>query len=372
MSVLRAFLVILLSFGAAFANDVARTADEAAAMMGAARENLQTARNSRDQVRALVEAIRAYEVALVAMQGGLREIRAATLTAQERYEARRDHVEETLVAIQSIERASGAKRVWHPGGALASVRAGMTMADLLPVLNGEAEALRAELSGLATLTALQEAAEATMIEARADMRQGADDLQRAMVVKAAKAPPPEDRIRRLEELARNAAELGELADGLAAISPVDLEDIRDVPEERSLVWPVQGEILRGFNEADAAGVSRPGVVLTAASNALVMSPTAAEVSYSGPFLEQGNVVILELSSEYLLVLGGLGQSFVSTGDKVDANTPLGLLGDENTSDEEFLIKLGDADSAFRQESLYIEVRENGIAVDPVVWFVPRG
>ncbi len=341
-------------------------------MIEAAREKLEVARTSKTQVRALVEAIRAYEVALVAMQGGLREIRVASLDAQARYDRRRNHVEKSMVAIQAIETASAGKRVWHPGGALASARAAMTMADLLPVLNGEAEALRAELSGLATLAALQEAAEANMIEARDDMRKGADDLKRAMVVKAAKAPPDADRQRRLEELARNATELGDLADELATFAPVDLEDIRNPPTQGSLNWPVDGEILRTFQEADAANVKRPGLILTAPVSSLVLAPTDAEVSYSGPFLEQGEILVLELSDEYLLVLGGLGQSFVSTGDSVEAGTPLGLLGADNTSDEEFLIRFREAGSAFRNESLYIELRENGIAVDPTTWFKQAG
>lgn len=372
MILLRALLIVLVALTPAMANDVAKTAEEAAAMMEQARKKLVAARTSKTQIRALVDAIRAYEVALVAMQGGLREIRKATLSAQANYEARRSRVEKSLVAIQSIERASGVKRVWHPGGALSSARAGMTMADLLPVLNGEAEALKAELSGLAILTALQEAVEANMIEARTDMKQGADDLQRAMVVKAAKAPPPADRARRLEELAQNAIELGELADGLAALSPVDLEDVRDPPAEGSLIWPVQGEILRRFMEADAANIERPGLILSAPPQSLVLAPAGAEVSYSGPFLNQGTVIILELSGEHLLVLAGLGQSFVSTGDKVDQGTPLGLLGNENTSDEEFLIRLSDGNNAFRNESLYIELRENGIAVDPTAWLKPAG
>ena len=365
-------LVGLLAATPLRANEAAKTAEEASEMIAAARDKLASARTSRKQVRALVDAIRAYEVALVAMQGGLREIRSATLRAQERYNGRRDKVEQALVAIQSIEKASGAKRAWHPGGALSAARAGMTMADLLPILNGEAERLKAELSGLATLTALQEAAEDSMLDARSDMRQGLDDIQRAMVVKAALAPPPEDRARRLEELARNASELGELADGLAALAPVDLEDIGENPDEGSLKWPVRGTLLRDFSEADAAGVIRPGLILAAPPEALVMAPASAEVSYAGPFLEQKTVVILELSREYLVVLGGLGQSFVSTGDTVDVNTPIGILGDKDTSDEEFLIKFGNEDGAFASESLYIELRENGIAVDPTDWFEPNG
>lgn len=372
MRLLTALALVFSLCGPVRADDASQTAEEAAQMLKSARSQLEAARSSKSQIKALVSSMRAYEVALVAMQAGLREIRAATLEAQSRFDARREHVEKALVAIQAIERSSAQKRLWHPGGALATARAGMTMADLVPALNGEAEALRSELSGLVTLTALQEAVEANLLEARTDMRRGADDLKRAMVVAAAKAPPPEDKQRRLDDLARNAEELGQLADGLAALSPVNLEDARDPPEQGSLLWPVEGSVLRRFGEADAADVARPGIILEAPLSSLVLAPSAAEVSYSGPFLDHGSVVILQLSSEYLLVLGGLGDVFVSTGDTVSQGTPLGLLGTDNTSDEEFLIRFRDATSAFQGESLYIELRENGIAVDPSAWFGANG
>jgi len=211
-----------------------------------------------------------------------------------------------------------------------------------------------------------------MVDAGIDMRKGISDLQQAMAEKSSQAPLAADKRRRLEELARNAAELGDLADGLAAIAPVDLEDVRDPPIPGTLQWPVQGDILRKFNETDAAGIERAGVIVAAPPQSLLLSPSDAEISYSGPFLDQGSVIIMELSGEYLLVLGGLGQSFVTTGDKVEKGTPLGLLGGVHTSDEEFLIRFRDANSAFRKESLYIELRENGIAVDPTAWFEPVG
>jgi septal ring factor EnvC (AmiA/AmiB activator) len=54
-----------------------------------------------------------------------------------------------------------------------------------------------------------------------------------------------------------------------------------------------GTILRQFNEADAAGVARPGVVLATHPNALVTTPWPASVRYAGPLLDYGNVIILE-------------------------------------------------------------------------------
>lgn len=351
--------------------DVVETAQEASTMIAAARDKLKSARSSKLQLRALVEAVRAYEVALVAMQGGLRELRAATKRAEALYEARREQSEKAIVSLQAIEASSATNRLWHPGGALASARAGLILSDLIPILNSEAQTLRAELSGLATLTALQEAAEEDIQLAREDMRAGRDDIQRAMVVAAAKAPPQEARVRQLEQLARDASELDALAKGLAAIPDRGTSEIERIIERDSLDWPLQGRLLRKFNEVDAAGVQRAGLVISAPAQSLVLAPAPAEISYSGPFEGRGHVIILEIAPEYLMVLGGLERSFVSTGDVVERATPLGLLGGSETSDEEFLIKTSEGTSAFGNKSLYIELRENGIAVDPAPWFLPN-
>lgn len=372
MRLLAVLLLCVLASFPARAADVVDTATEAARMVSAARDKLAAARSSRSQVKALSEAIRAYEVALVAMQGGLRELKKATITAQTRYAEEKTRVEKALVALQALEKTSPAKRVWHPDGALSSLRAGMILSDLVPVLSVQAESLKAELSALSTLTALQENAEADMKTAHRDLQSARDDLQRAIVVKAATSPPPADRVRRLDLLARSVTTLEEMAEGLGAIPAAALAGRGTGPEKGKLRWPVAGEMLRGFEETDAAGVTRPGVILTASPQSLVVAPDTAEVSYAGPFQGLKRVVVLEFSEEYLLVLGGLGQTLVVTGDIVEPGTPVGLLGGPNTSDEEFLINMTEGTGAFLTESLYIELRENGIAINPVDWFKSDG
>ena len=52
-------------------------------------------------------------------------------------------------------------------------------------------------------------------------------------------------------------------------------------------------MLRGMNEADAAGIKRPGIILATRPGALVNAPTAATIRYVGPLLDYGNVMILE-------------------------------------------------------------------------------
>ena len=45
--------------------------------------------------------------------------------------------------------------------------------------------------------------------------------------------------------------------------------------------PVQGKVIRYFNEADAAGIKRPGIVVATSDNACPY-PNRATIRYRGP------------------------------------------------------------------------------------------
>ena len=85
-------------------------------------------------------------------------------------------------------------------------------------------------------------------------------------------------------------------------------------------------MLRRYEEPDAAGVRRPGLVLFAPPQSLVRAPADAVVRYAGPFLEYGYVVVLEPDAETMVVLAGLAQLQVRTGATVRRGDLLGLLG----------------------------------------------
>ena len=68
--------------------------------------------------------------------------------------------------------------------------------------------------------------------------------------------------------------------------------------------PVQGKVIRYFNEADAAGIKRPGIVV-ATRQRVGRTPTAATIRYRGPLLDYGLVSILEPQQDILYILAGL-------------------------------------------------------------------
>ena len=131
-----------------------------------------------------------------------------------------------------------------------------------------------------------------------------------------------------------------------------------------MAWPVRGQVLRGFDEPDAAGVRRPGVVLRAGPLSLVRAPADAAVRYAGPFLEYGYVVVLEPAPGTMVVLAGLAQLRARAGATVERGEPLGLLGGRPLGVEEYVMLPQSDTGAGGGETLYIEVRQGQGPVDP--------
>jgi septal ring factor EnvC (AmiA/AmiB activator) len=138
-----------------------------------------------------------------------------------------------------------------------------------------------------------------------------------------------------------------------------------------LAMPVRGQLLRLKDEADAAGVVRPGIVLATRPRALVTAPTAATIRYGGPLLDYGQVLILEPQKDTLFVLAGLAQVYGKIGQVVPAGSPLGLMGGQTPQLDAILSQSRDGTGIDRTETLYIEVRQGDTPVDPLDWFTSQ-
>ena len=136
----------------------------------------------------------------------------------------------------------------------------------------------------------------------------------------------------------------------------------------SLNWPVEGQILYRSGETDAAGVTRPGVVMSTLPEAIVHTPVPATVRYIGPLLDYGQVVILEPQAGLLFILAGLDQVFGTAGDVIEAGNPLGFMGKDQGKNTAIKSTDGDGAGAQLTERLYIEVRKDNTPQDPVLWF----
>lgn len=350
-----------------------QTARRAAQQLAAAADQLAEAERASDRVAALTSTVKAYEEGLDALRDGIRRAALRERDIRVRFEARRAELARLLGVLQTLERAPAQLLMIHPTGAVGTARSGMMLSEVTPSLQAEAEALRARLEEVRILQGLQNSA-------AEDLRAGLAGVQAARAALSMAIADRTDLPKRfvadldqLDALVRDAETLESFADSLTGMTTAGTGGIAlAAPDfgaaKGRLALPVPGSRLRGFNEADAAGIRRPGLVLSAPPLSLVTAPWPATIRYRGPLLDYGNVMILEPAAEYLIVLAGLKTVYGDVGDILREGAPLGFLGGADPAAEEFLLEASAGGGTTGRETLYIEIRHQGMPVDPAEWF----
>lgn len=109
--------------------------------------------------------------------------------------------------------------------------------------------------------------------------------------------------------------------------------------------PVPGRITRNY------GSGEKGMTVSSRSKAQVVAPYAGRIEFAGAFKNYDNVVILNVGDGYFILMTGMGETYVETGENVRIGEPLGLMpfNTKGTS------------------NLYIEFRKNGGTINPKPW-----
>jgi murein hydrolase activator len=306
-------------------------------------------------------AISDYERALASVRDALREAGGQERALQVALAVRRDADARLLAALQARRAALPPGADLHPRGPIAAARARAMMARLDPGLSEAATELGDRLRALEATRRLQREGAGHLAVALGKL----DEARTALVagLDFVTAPGPVD--------GTSAAALSgsdsitELASAMSrSQSPAADRDAAGEP------WlaPVQGVVLHGFLEPDAAGVRLPGQLWSAPPLSLVRAPEAGRVRYAGPFLDYQNVVVLETGDAALVVLAGLARRVVAPGDAVERGAPLGLLGGRSPEIDEYLAERDLETGAGLRESLYVEIRHGRGPVDPASWF----
>ena len=354
--------------------DAGQTAAQAAEMLEQAGFALLEAQGARDRVEALTQTVRAYEEGLLALREGIRQAALRERTILTAFDAERDRLSRLLGVLQSIEAAPAPVVLMHPEGPLGTARAGMILSEVTPAVASQARALRAQLEELAALRAVQDMALRDLSDALERAQDARTQLSQAI---AERRMLPENFLSddvAMTQLVDSVDSLDTLSALVAQSPPAASPELPDFISARgALPLPVLGTQLRAFGEADAAGVARPGLVYATRAGALVTAPWPASVRYAGPLLDYGNVIILEPEAGYLLVLAGLDTVYVNTGVVIPAAGPLGLMpGGAESDTEELIVATLQGSGAALSETLYMELRENGVPVDPAEWFIGGG
>jgi murein DD-endopeptidase MepM/ murein hydrolase activator NlpD len=113
-----------------------------------------------------------------------------------------------------------------------------------------------------------------------------------------------------------------------------------VLSRNSLLEPVVGGLENG--SAGLSYATQPG--------AQVIAPADGKVLYAGPYHKNGQVLILEITTGYDVVLAGLGRVTVKPNDQLLAGEPVGTMSPDPVDDR-----------------LYFEVRHGGRGLNPAPW-----
>jgi len=127
--------------------------------------------------------------------------------------------------------------------------------------------------------------------------------------------------------------------------PLDLpEGTRFADARGGLKAPVQGTLKSGY------GSGRKGLTVSTRKNAQVTAPFTGRIEFAGAFKNYDNVVILNVGENYFMLLTGLGEIFVTSGEMVSAGEPVVLMPSTGADAE-----------------LYIELRKSGAPINPNPW-----
>lgn len=362
----RALAIVACLVGAPALADPADTARAAALSLLSAIDGLAEARDAPDQVSALTRAVQAHEAGLSALRVGLREATLREATLNRVLERQQADISRLLGAMMAIERIEGPAMLVHPQGPLATARAGMMMADLAPAMQARAQQIGQLARDLAELRGLQQLAIDTLDLGLGSLQGARTELSQAMADRRNLPPRVAEDETRMLVLLESVRTLEELASGLAE-RPASMSANLPVFEAARgrLPLPVVGSVLHHAGEADAAGIVRPGLVLATEPGALVVSPWHGSVRYRGPLLSYGNVVLIEPGEGWLIILAGLDAVYPRVGEVLAQGDALGLMPGAEHIGDEFVQQ---DPVAGRSETLYLELRQNGQAIDPGDWF----
>lgn len=367
--------------------------------------DLASLRNDRARLNtALIEAtsgIQNSEAQISKLEQKLQQSRLREQGIRQSLNSRRAVIAEILAALQRMGRHPPPALLISPGDILRAVRTSILLGSVVPEMRADTEILATDLEELIKIrkgiaaernilkTKVEDlTGERIKLAAILDTRRGsvsavegalASEQKRAAEL-AAKATSLKNLIAGMESeiaAARRASQAARKAEEkrrkMAALKPGKKPDpfadrARITPAiafsaaKGLLPLPVAGQFVRKYDEPDNFGGTEKGLSIATNLNALVSSPADGWVAYAGPYRSYGQLLIVNVSGGYYIVLTGMQRLVVNTGQFVLAGEPVGSMGDGSIRTSA-TIAVG-----AKRPVLYIEFRKDGTPVDPGPWW----
>jgi septal ring factor EnvC (AmiA/AmiB activator) len=262
----------------------------------------------------------------------------------------------------------------RPDDALAAARGAMLVGASLPPVYAQAAALARRIEQLKATRIVLVARRLDAARTAASLAVARNDLETLSAEKDREAAGAANLYQglaaRLDTVARQAADFAALVtrvnalrrsgtDADTAIVTVTAQDsgsaerLKNYSEgsKASLLDPVAGTPIPDAPESD----KNPGITYATPAGAQVIAPADGKVLFAGPYHKEGQVLILEITTGYDIVLAGLGHVTVRLGDELLAGEPVGIM------------PMDSGLGAGPQTRLYFELRQNGKGLDPGPW-----
>ena len=328
---------------------------------------LASAKEKSDSLAAEAAALRQKLIATAARIETLErqqvevDARVAGLTAEDNrlsagFANDRVAVTKLLGILERLQHDMPPALAMRPDDALGAARGSMLIGASLPPIYAQAAKLSRRIEALkrTRLALEQQQAQGAETAARLNVaRTELDELFAQKEKEAASAAESYGTLKtQMEKVAREAADFQALlgrvralrqeAGAVQSVVTVTAQNsgLPGALSRNSLLEPVVGALESGSSGLSYA--TKPG--------AQVIAPADGKVLYAGPYHKNGQVLILEITTGYDVVLAGLGRVTVKPNDQLLAGEPVGTMPADPVDDR-----------------LYFEVRHGGHGLSPEPW-----
>jgi septal ring factor EnvC (AmiA/AmiB activator) len=345
---------------------------------------------------AAAQRVKLGEIEVGAMEERLAELQASETKIRQHLDNSNIDVATLLAALQRISRTPPPAMIVNPTDALSSARGAILLAEVLPQLTSEAKAVN---SGLNELLLIRQEADAeatllkqnfsvlfeeqlriaTILEAR---RRGVDKTTSALTTSEVEAEELANRATslnqlikvlndRIQNLGTGTSQQTQTTDTILSNEAVKLalaDTSRKVPAfaftkaKGFLATPSAGVNIVEFGGNDGFGGLSQGLSIVTRAEAQVIAPADGWVIFKGPYLNYGQIVILNTGENYSIVLAGLDQADVEIDQFILRGEPVGKMG-SRTSGQTVTTSAG-----VSRPTLYIEIRNEDGPIDPTGWW----
>ncbi|SMQ86156.1 Septal ring factor EnvC, activator of murein hydrolases AmiA and AmiB [Devosia lucknowensis] len=347
---------------------------------------------------AAAQRVKLAEIEVADVEERISDLIVRELEVRGRLDGADAEIANVLAALERISLNPPPALIVDPGDALGSARGAMLIAAILPQLRLKADAVSVDLKALTDIKVAALAEEATL-KANYDVLEE-EQLRIATLIAArkqgitqmsAQLQAEEDEALALAERATSLRELiGALSEraatGATAPEPTDPNLPQLSPEAIQLAFadaartqpavpfplargylaqPSNGVTVVDYGANDGRGGISQGQSIVTRADAQVVAPADGWVLYKGPYLNYGQIVILNTGSGYTALLAGLSTITADIGQFVQMGEPVGTMGSRTIG------RTVSTSAGNDQPTLYIELRQNNEPFDPNGWWASQ-